>query len=228
MEENLIHAQKELEAFAYSVAHDLRAPLRSIAGFSNVLMEDYQDKLDEEGRDSVNRILAATDKMGQLIEDLLKLSRLTRTEMTMQRVNLSELVRDLAEAHRTAQPERRVEFAIEDNLIVEGDPQLLNVLLENLLGNAWKFTAKSEPAKIEFGAVKKEGKLAYFIKDNGVGFDMKYAGKLFQPFQRAHSANEFPGTGIGLATVKRIIERHRGRVWIESETGKGTSVYFTL
>ena len=221
-------ANRELEAFAYSVSHDLRAPLRSIAGFSHLLMEDYYDKLDEEGKDSLNRIFAATDKMGRLIDDLLNLSRLTRAEMTRQQVNISTLVRKIAEAKKMAQPEREVEFVIQDHLFVEGDSQLLNVLLENLLENAWKFTGKSESARIEFGAMDEEGKLIYFIRDNGVGFDMEYAGKLFQPFQRVHAMNEFPGTGIGLATVKRIIERHGGRVWIEAEEGKGTTVYFTL
>ncbi len=221
-------ANRELEAFAYSVSHDLRAPLRSIAGFSHLLMEDYYDKLDEEGRDSLNRIFAATDKMGRLIDDLLNLSRLTRAEMTRQQVNISTLVRKIAEAKKKAQPEREVEFVIQDHLFVEGDGQLLNVMLENLLENAWKFTGKSESARIEFGAMNKEGKLIYFIRDNGIGFDMEYAGKLFQPFQRVHAMDEFPGTGIGLATVKRIIERHGGRVWIEAEEGKGTTVYFTL
>jgi len=221
-------ANRELEAFAYSVSHDLRAPLRSIAGFGHLLMEDYFDKLDEEGKDSLDRILAATDKMGRLIDDLLNLSRLTRAEMTRRHVNISTMVRKIAEAKNNAQPEREVEFAIQDHLTVEGDGQLLNVMLENLLENAWKFTGKSEAAKIEFGAMEQEGKLIYFIRDNGVGFDMEYAGKLFQPFQRVHAMDEFPGTGIGLATVKRIIERHGGRVRIEAEAGRGTTVYFTL
>ncbi|MGA3115125.1 MAG: ATP-binding protein [Syntrophobacteraceae bacterium] len=221
-------ANRELEAFAYSVSHDLRAPLRSIAGFSHFLMEDYHDKLDEEGKDSLNRIFAATDKMGRLIDDLLNLSRLTRTEMTRNEVNISSLVRKIVEAKERAQPERAVDFVIQDHLFVKGDGQLLNVVLENLLENALKFTGKSESARVEFGAMDEEGKLIYFIRDNGVGFDMEYAGKLFQPFQRVHAMDEFPGTGIGLATVKRIIERHGGRVWIDAEEGKGTTVYFTL
>ncbi|SPF38245.1 putative Histidine kinase [Syntrophobacter sp. SbD1] len=221
-------ANRELEAFAYSVSHDLRAPLRSIAGFSHLLMEDYFDKLDEDGRDSLDRIFAATGKMGGLIDDLLNLSRLTRAEMTRTQVNISRMVRKIAEAKKKSQPERDVEFVIQDHLSVEGDGQLLNVALENLVENAWKFTGKSISAQIEFGTVNEDGKLIYFIKDNGIGFDMEYAGKLFQPFQRVHAMNEFPGTGIGLATVKRIIERHGGRVWIEAEAGKGTTVYFTL
>ncbi len=221
-------ANRELEAFAYSVSHDLRAPLRSIAGFSHILMEDYHDKLDEEGKDSLGRIFAATDKMGRLIDDLLNLSRLTRAEMTRQQVNISSLVRKIVEAKEKAQPEREVDFVIQNDLFVEGDGQLLNVVLENLLENALKFTGKSESATIEFGAMDKEGQLIYFIRDNGVGFDMEYAGKLFQPFQRVHAMDEFSGTGIGLATVKRIIERHGGRVWIEAEQGKGATVYFAV
>ncbi len=221
-------ANRELEAFAYSVSHDLRAPLRGIAGFSQVLMEDYFDKLDEDGKDALRRISAASQKMGQLIDDLLDLSRLTRAEMTLQRLNLSMLFRKTAEAKMKTQPTRKVEFLIEDNLFVEGDERLLSVALENLIENAWKFTGKTEAAKIEFGSMEKDGALTYFVKDNGTGFDMAYAGKLFQPFQRVHSMEEFPGTGIGLATVKRIIERHGGWVWIEGEQDKGATVYFRL
>ena len=221
-------ANRELEAFAYSVSHDLRAPLRSIAGFSHVLQEDYFHRLDEEGKDALSRILSATEKMGRLIDDLLNLSRLTRTEMRRQRLNMSVLARKIAEAKKNGQPERDVEFVIEDDLYVEGDDHLLNVALENLMGNAWKFTGKRKLARIEIGSVEMEGEPTYFVRDNGTGFDMAYAGKLFQPFQRMHAMNEFPGTGIGLATVKRIIERHGGRVWIEGETGKGATVYFTL
>jgi light-regulated signal transduction histidine kinase (bacteriophytochrome) len=221
-------ANRQLEAFAYSVSHDLRAPLRSIAGFSHFLMEDYYDKLDEEGRDSLNRISAATEKMARLIDDLLDLSRLTRAEMNRQRVNISTLVRKIADAKKKSQPERNVEFIIQDHLTVEGDGQLLGVALDNLLDNAWKFTGKSKSATIEFGAVNRDGQLVYFVRDSGVGFDMEYAGKLFQPFQRVHAMDEFAGTGIGLATVKKIVERHGGRVWIEAQKGKGTTVYFVL
>lgn len=221
-------ANRELEAFAYSVSHDLRAPLRSIAGFSHVLLEDYFHQLDQEGKDALNRIFSATEKMGQLIDDLLNLSRITRTEMRRKRLNMSTMVRNIAEGKKKAQPERVVEFIIENDLLSEGDDHLLNVVFENLIENAWKFTGKRESARIEFGATEEEGRLAYFVRDNGTGFDMAYAGKLFQPFQRMHAMNEFPGTGIGLATVKRIIERHGGRVWIKGEIGKGTTVYFTL
>ncbi len=222
------NANRELEAFAYSVSHDLRAPLRSIAGFSHVLLEDYLNQLDEEGQDSLNRIFAATQKMGRLIDDLLNLSRITRAEMKREIVSLSNMVRKVAEGKKDALPERDVELTIEDNLLAEGDDHLLNVVFENLIENAFKFTGKRASARIEFGSIKKDERLTYFIKDNGTGFDMAYAGKLFQPFQRVHAMDEFPGTGIGLATVKRIIERHGGRVWIEGEVDKGTTVYFTL
>lgn len=221
-------ANRELEAFAYSVSHDLRAPLRSIAGFSHLVYEDYFDQLDDEGKDALTRIFAATEKMGRLIDDLLNLSRITRTEMKRERLNLSALARKIVDARMKGQPEREAEFVIEDDLFVKGDDRLLSVVLENLLENAWKFTGKCKSARIELGSMMLEGRLTYFIRDNGTGFDMEYAGKLFQPFQRVHAMEEFPGTGIGLATVKRIIERHGGRVWIEGELGKGTTVYFTL
>jgi signal transduction histidine kinase len=221
-------ANTELEAFSYSVSHDLRAPLRSVAGFSQVLFEDYADKLNAEGRDSLERILTATHRMGRLIDDLLNLSRVSRAEMRREEVKLSELAGKIADMLRKTQPERQAEFNIAEGLVAKGDEHLLTVVLENLLGNAWKFTGKKPRAVIEFGVTQHEGKQAYFVKDNGVGFDMSYAGKMFSPFQRLHSVNEFPGTGIGLATVKRIINRHGGTVWIEAEEGKGTTAYFTL
>lgn len=221
-------ANSELEAFAYSVSHDLRAPLRSVAGFSQMLLEDYFDKLDDEGKDLFRRIIAATGKMGQLIDDLLNLSRLTRAEMRREPRNLSAIVQKLAEGKKRAEPERKVEFVIEDGLFANVDEHLMTVALQNLVDNAWKFTAKRESARIEFGSMKKDGKLTYFVRDNGAGFDMKYADKLFRPFQRLHRPEEFPGTGIGLAAVKRVIERHGGAVWIEGEKGKGATVYFTL
>jgi len=221
-------ANRELEAFSYSVSHDLRAPLRSVAGFSQVLFEDYADKLNEEGRDSLERILTATHRMGRLIDDLLNLSRVSRAEMRREEVRLSGLAGKIAEMLRKTQPERQAEFNIAEGLVAQGDEHLLTIVLENLLGNAWKFTGKNPHAVIEFGVTQHEGQQAYFVKDNGVGFDMSYAGKMFSPFQRLHSINEFPGTGIGLATVKRIINRHGGTVWIEAEVGGGTTVYFTL
>ncbi|MBI4826090.1 MAG: PAS domain S-box protein [Nitrospirae bacterium] len=244
-------ANRELEAFSYSVSHDLRSPLRSVAGFSRALFEDYADKLNSEGRDFLERILAATQKMGQLIDDLLNLSRVSRSEMRREEVNLSGLAGNIADMLRKTHPERQAEFIITEGLAARGDEHLLTIVLENLLGNAWKFTGKNQRAVIEFGVYHpfhppasplnkggiKEGsggeqgvagKDVYFVKDNGAGFDMSYAGKIFSPFQRLHSVSEFPGTGIGLATVKRIINRHGGNVWIEAEAGKGTTVYFTV
>ena len=221
-------AHRELEAFAYSVSHDLRAPLRSIAGFGHVLYEDYPDRLDEEGKDSLRRIMAATERMGLLIDDLLNLSRLTRAEMKREFHNLSEIVRKIAEAKKKAQPDRQVEPVIENGLFADVDERLLSVMFENHIENAFKFTGNRESTSIEFGSTNKAGQRTYFVRDNGVGLDMAYVRKLFQPFRRLHSMNEFPGTGIGLATVKHIIQRHSGTVWIEGEKGRGTTVYFTL
>ncbi len=221
-------AYRELETFSYSVSHDLRAPLRSVSGFGQLLLEDYFDKLDEEGKDSLKRIVAAAEKMGWLIDDLLNLSRLSRASMNRQRVNLRTIAGKIAERLRSSQPGRIVEFVFADGLFTFGDERLLTVVIENLLGNAWKFTEKRERAVIEFGMEPQpDGKL-FFVRDNGSGFDMAYADKLFKPFQRLHRAEEFPGTGIGLATVKRIIDRHGGRVWIEGEPERGAVVYFCV
>jgi len=299
----------ELDAFSYSVSHDLRAPLRSIDGFSLALLDDYADKLDAEGKDYLERVRAATQRMGHLIDDLLKLSRVTRAVMEREQVNLTLIARKMADRLRASHPERQVEFVLADDLLALGDEHLLDIAIGNLLENAWKFTGKREKAVIEFGAFKcglwnadcgikaetnvecgtnqlgtadcgmliedleianlksemdvrtarcgtresgtpslpspsrgrvgrgesefripnsEFGKTVYFVRDNGTGFDMEHADKLFQPFQRIHRREEFPGTGIGLATVKRIIDRHGGRVWIKGESGKGTTVYFTL
>jgi hypothetical protein len=221
-------ANKELEAFSYSVSHDLRAPLRAIDGFSRILLEDYSNKLDADGQDSLTRVRAASQRMGQLIDDLLQLSRLARSEMRRTPVDLSALARTLADDLQKLQPDRRVEFVIEPGLTANADAGLIRVVLENLLGNAWKFTGKQAAAKIEFGRATREGVSVYFVRDNGVGFDMKYASKLFGAFQRLHAATDFPGTGIGLATVQRIIHRHGGRVWAESEVGRGATFFFSL
>ena len=224
----LIAANKEMEAFSYSVSHDLRAPLRSIDGFSLALLEDYADRLDDTGQDYLRRLRGASQKMGELIDGLLKLSRLTRGEMQPRKVDLTALAGEIAERLKENDPERQAEFVINRGLTAYGDPDLLRVLLENLLGNAWKFTGMTPQARIEFGA-KRNGKVkAYFIKDNGAGFDMTYAGKLFRAFQRLHDEAKFPGTGIGLATVQRIINRHGGTIRAEGETGKGATFYFTL
>ncbi len=221
-------ANRELEAFAYSVSHDLRAPLRSIDGFSLALLEDHADILDAAGKDYLQRVRAAATKMGQLIDALLKLSRLTRGELKRAAVDLGALARSAAEELKRSEPERRVEFVVADKMIAEGDPVMLQVVIENLLANAWKFTRRREVARIECGLTHIDGRPVYFVKDNGTGFDMAYSDKLFSAFQRLHASTEYPGLGIGLATVQRIIHRHGGRVWAEGEVEKGATVYFTL
>ncbi|MBN1136893.1 MAG: PAS domain S-box protein, partial [Anaerolineae bacterium] len=224
----LAAVNRELEAFAYSVSHDLRAPLRSMDGFSQALLEDYADQLDAAGQDYLRRVRAGSQHMGQLIDDLLKLSRLTRFEMQQEKVDLSALAHEIAAELRRTQPERQVEFAIADGVVACGDTRLLRVVLENLLGNAWKFTGKQAHAKIEFGCAAEEGGPVYFVRDDGAGFDMAYAGRLFGAFQRLHSTAEFEGSGIGLATVQRITHRHGGRVWAEGMPNQGATFYFTL
>jgi PAS domain S-box-containing protein len=221
-------ANKELEAFAYSVSHDLRTPLRSIDGFSRALLEDYADKLDDEGKGYLNRVRSATQRMARLIDDLLKLSRITRSEMSRERVDLSRIARTIADNLKTHDPERSAEFVIAEGLAADGDERLLTVMLENLITNSWKFTEKKPRAVIEFGAKRTDGETVYFIRDNGAGFDMTYVDKLFSPFQRLHREADFSGTGIGLATVKRIVTRHGGTARIEGEPDKGTTVFFTL
>lgn len=224
----LAAVNKELEAFSYSVSHDLRAPLRSIDGFSQALLDDYDRKLDEGGKHMLQRLRANSQNMAELIDDMLDLSRLTRKEMHRQEVDLSALVRDITKELRDTDRDRRVDFAITDNAIVNGDPILLKAMMENLLGNAWKFTGKRKDALIEFGVTQQDGNTTYFVRDNGAGLDMAYADKLFGAFQRLHSESEFSGTGIGLATVQRIIYRHGGKVWAEAEVNKGATFYFTL
>jgi len=222
----LASSNAELEQFAYSVAHDLRAPLRGISGFSQVLLEDYAAGLDEKGRDYLRRVVIAGQRMGRLIDGLLELSRVTRAEIRYETVDLSGLVEGIAEELKQSDPERRVEFVIEKGLVAEGDRRLLRVALDNLLSNAWKFTEKR--ARIEFGVAKYEGAPAYFVRDNGVGFDMAYADKLFGVFQRLHGPDEFEGTGIGLAMAARIVQRHGERMWAEGKVGRGATIYFTL
>ena len=221
-------SNKELESFAYSVSHDLRAPLRIIDGFSHALLEDYDDKLDVQGKDYLRRVRAATQMMAQLIDDMLKLSRVTRTEMNIEKVNLTQIARSVIDELQKSQPERLINIKIADGLEDTADARLMRVALENLLGNAWKFTGKQAEAVIEFGATKEGEKKVYFIRDNGAGFDMAYVDKLFAPFQRLHTMEEYPGTGIGLATVRRIINRHGGRVWAEGQVDKGATFYFSL
>jgi signal transduction histidine kinase len=221
-------ANKELEAFSYSVSHDLRAPLRSIDGFSQILLDDSGDKLDEQEKRYLHRIRAATQRMGSLIEDLLNLSRVTRSQIHRGRLDLSSLARSAANDLQNAQPEREVELRIENGLETDADSGLLRIVLENLLSNAWKFTSKRPSACIEFGKIQQNGTPAYFVRDDGAGFDPAYAERLFGAFQRLHSTDEFPGTGVGLATVQRIVQRHGGRVWAESAEGHGATFYFTL
>lgn len=225
--ELLAAANRELESFAYSVSHDLRQPLRAITGFSQAVLEDYRDRLDEAGRDFLERISAGAARMKQLIDDLLVLSRITRGELHRARVDLSAVAGKVLEGLREAQPDRRVEARIAPQLEAEADPRLVRVLLENLVGNAWKFTGRSERPRIEIGRENGPGG-AFFVRDNGAGFDMAYADKLFAPFQRLHTVREFPGSGVGLATVQRIVLRHGGRVWAEGQEGRGATFYFTL
>ena len=221
-------ANKELEAFSYSVSHDLRAPLRGIDGFSQALLEDYSDKLDEEGKNNLNRVRAASQRMGHLIDDMLNLSRVTRVEFRREQVDLQTVANLVVAELRKAQPGREVEFVVADGLVAEVDARLLRIVLDNLLGNAWKFTVKQAKPRVEFGCTDDDGNRTYFVRDNGCGFDMTFSGKLFGAFQRLHAMSEFPGTGIGLATVQRVIRRHGGRVWAEAAPGKGATFFFTL
>ncbi len=224
----LLAANTELDAFAYSVSHDLRAPLRSIDGFSQVLLEDYAGKLDEAGQESLQRVRAASQRMGTLIDDLLKLARVTRAEIRTEDVDLSGMARDIVADLQRSTPERQVEFEIAPGLKARGDTRLLRVALDNLLRNSWKYTAKQPAPRVEFRSADANGGRTFMVRDNGAGFDMKYADKLFGVFQRLHAAADFEGTGIGLATVRRIINRHGGRIWAEGAVDQGATFYFTL
>jgi signal transduction histidine kinase len=224
----LAAANKELEAFSYSVSHDLRAPLRSINGFTQALAEDYADKLDQQAKNYISRARAATQRMGVLIDNLLNLSRMTRAEMRIERVDLTAIARSIgAELHKT-EPQRQVELIVQDAIEVLGDSQLLRIVVDNLLNNAWKYTSKHPRARIEFGKSHADGSAVYFVKDDGAGFDPAYSQRLFGAFQRLHGVTEFPGTGVGLATVQRIIHRHGGRIWAEGAVEKGATFYFKL
>jgi light-regulated signal transduction histidine kinase (bacteriophytochrome) len=248
---------RELEAFIYSVSHDLRAPLRSVSGFSKAVVEDYSDKLDAQGRDYLVRIHNGSVKMTRLIDDLLHLSRISRQELARGRVDLSARVSSLVSELRESHPGRDVEVLITEGVTALADHGLMRIVLENLIGNSWKFTAKTRKARIEFGTIdcgtrnaecgmksgskgtasgmvsqsasrKPQSEIVYYVRDNGAGFDQAYADKLFRPFQRLHSGREFEGMGIGLSIVERVIRRHGGRVWAEGEPDKGATVYFTL
>jgi PAS domain S-box-containing protein len=221
-------ASRELQSFSYSVAHDLRAPLRGIDGFSKALLDDYSDKLDAEGQRYLDRVRESAQHMAELIESLLTLARVTQTDIRRERVDLTQLARGVAERLKTSQPERNVEFLIAKGLVQTGDGRLLSVVFENLLGNAWKFTRNQPKGCIEVGSSRQDGQAVFFVRDNGAGFDMAFASKLFGVFQRLHASHEFEGTGIGLATVQRIVRRHGGRVWAEGKVAEGATFHFTL
>lgn len=221
-------SNKELETFAYSVSHDLRAPLRSMEGFSQALMEDCFNILNDQCKDYLRRIQSSAELMAELIDDLLQLSRLTRANIEFNNINLSKMVHNITSDLKRTQAARKVEFVIPSGIQARGDEKLLNIVMYNLLENAWKFTGKSNEARIEFGMIERDGKNIYFVRDNGVGFDMTYVDKIFSPFQRLHTISEFPGTGIGLASVQRIIARHGGQVWADGKVGEGATFYFTL
>jgi len=221
-------ANKELEAFSYSVSHDLRAPLRAIHGFSHAVMEDCADRLDEESRGHLSQVLSASLEMSQLIDDMLHLARVTTGEMRHDMVDLTALTESVVADLKEQQPDRTVTLKIESGLNACGDRRLLKMMLTNLLGNAWKFTSKRPVAEISFGADQQDGQPVYFIRDNGAGFDMAHVSKLFEPFERLHKSEEFAGTGVGLATVQRVINRHGGRVWADGTVDGGASFYFTL
>jgi signal transduction histidine kinase len=231
----LEHAARELDSFSHSVSHDLRAPLRVVDGFATIVLEDYGDRgkpLDDLGRDHLRRIVAASQRMNTMIDTLLNLSRMTSRELARERVDLSQITRELSDDLRAQDATRAVEFVVAAGLKADGDPTLLRLVLQNLLGNAFKFSARNRGARIEFGCRDDSGKRVYFVRDNGAGFDMRFAQKLFGMYQRLHSASEFPGTGVGLATVQKIVRRHGGRVWAESvpapAEGHGATFYFTL
>jgi signal transduction histidine kinase len=221
-------AVKELDSFSHSVSHDLRAPLRVVDGFANIVLEDYGERLDELGREHLKRIVAAGQRMNAMIDTLLSLSRMTSREIERERVDLARVARELADELRAQDPARPTEFVLIDRLVVEGDPTLLRLVLQNLLGNAWKFSARVAQPRIEFGMRAEDGRFVYFVRDNGAGFDMRFAEKMFGLFQRFHSSNEFPGTGVGLATVQRIVRKHGGRIWADSQPGQGATFSFTL
>jgi hypothetical protein len=221
-------SNRELEGFSYSVSHDLRAPLRAIDGFARILEEELDDQLDENARGHIERIRKASTRMAHLIDDLIELARLTRQSLHRETFDLSEIALQIVEELRAEEPERKVEVEITTDLMVTADRTLMRVVLENLLHNAWKFSSRKEIAHISFSAERERERRVFCVSDDGAGFDMAFAGNLFRPFHRLHGSAEFPGSGIGLANVQRIIQRHGGRIWAESEPGKGAKFCFTL
>ena len=226
--EDVERKNRELEAFSYSVSHDLRAPLRSIDGFSEALLEECGDRLGPTGEGYLHRVRAAAQRMGELIDDLLKLSVVERAELVRETADISLLGRRIGELLSGAHADRSVAFVVQDGLTAHADRRLVQVLLENLLGNAWKFTARTPSPRVELGSLQQDGASVFFVRDNGAGFNEENAGRLFTPFQRLHSERDFPGTGVGLATVRRVVERHGGRVWAEGRVNAGATVYWTL
>lgn len=224
----LVAANEELKAFSYSVAHDLRAPLRALDGFSLALVEDYGPALDEQAKNYLQRIREASTRMAQLIDDLLNLAQISRAEVRREKVDLSTMAMKVMAELQNSEPEHPTQIVIAQGLEARGDPHLLGIVLENLLDNAWKFRAATRQARIEFGVAEQDGHKAYFVRDNGVGFDGAHAGRLFEPFRRLHPKTDFPGTGIGLATVARIVRKHGGEVWAEGKVDEGATFYFTL
>jgi signal transduction histidine kinase len=225
---DLEHKNRELESFSYAVSHDLRAPLRRIDSFSRAVLESQGDRLDEAGQRFLSRVREASQHMSQLIDDVLYLSRVTRAELREQEVDLSGIAGLILARLQEGEPERKVDVKVRPGVLVTGDGQLLKIAMENLIENAWKFTSKEPESRIEFGMTQTGGEATYFVRDNGAGFDMTYTDRLFGPFQRLHPQGEFPGNGIGLATVQRIIHRHGGRVWAEGLLGQGATFYFTM
>ncbi len=219
---------QELEKFSYSVSHDLRSPLRAVAGFSNIIVDEYQDKLDDNGREYLQLIQDSILKMEKLIDDMLQLARITRKELEIEEVNLSLVATEILERYQYAEPERKVECIIENELVAQADRGLIIILLENLLGNAWKYSSKKEKARIEFGHVIIDDEVVYFVRDNGAGFDMRYVDRLFEAFQRLHTETEFSGSGVGLATAFRVVGRFKGKIWAESVLSEGATFYFSL
>lgn len=234
--ESLVHSRtkdleiavKELQAFSYSVSHDLRSPLRSINGFSHALLDDYKEKLDDTGKEYLNRVIRASIRMGHLIDDLLLLSRISSQELSFSEINLSDIAHDIFDTLRDEMADRNIIVEVEDEMVAAGDGNLVRIILENLIGNALKYTIKNEKAKISLGKVNRGSNICFYVKDNGVGFDMKYSEKMFGPFQRLHAEEEFKGNGIGLSTVQRIVHRHGGVIWTEAKPDEGATFYFTL